>query len=232
LSKYRQYKEVFKIKIADYQQDLNIQKQVFAPDKSYLMSKYKSLSDLASFVKEIIPGSRINKKNGQQSIQLRYADKNVVNKLPPWYMINDWLTIDENLILKQIFHSIEKIDLFNSKKSISTQLDPSMVSRGLLMITTKEGNIDQTIRHKPNNQIFEGLYPLRQFPQVAQAAKSPDFRPTIYWNPRLQTNKNGKLQLKFANSDAIGKCFIFVQGVDLEGNGGIFEGVYEVKLQH
>jgi hypothetical protein len=41
----------------------------------------------------------------------------------------------------------------------------------------------------------------------------PDFRNTLYWNPAVQTGTDGKVQIEFVTSDAIGDYEIVVKGV-------------------
>ena len=192
------------------------------------MEKYKGLSDMASFVKEIIPGARVIERGEKTSIRLRYEEKSIANRLPPWYIVNDWLTNDESIVLKLPFRDIDQIDMFNSKKRIATQLDPSMVSRGLLLFYTKDGKTPSGIIQKSNNKKIEGFYPLRIFPQYGKDNNSPDFRPVIYWNHTIFTNEKGEVVIRFATSDAIGKFRVRVEGVDNQGNMGSSVGFYEV----
>lgn len=229
LNKFRLYQETFKVASPDYQVNLKMEQQAFDPDKTYTMEKYKGLSDMASFAKEIIPGARVLNKGTDISMRLRYEEKSTTNKLSPWYMINDWLTEDESIVLKLPFREIDQIDMFNSKEKIAAQLDPSMVSRGLLMFYTKDGKTPKGIIQKSNNKVVEGFYPIRTFPQFDQTKNNPDFRPVIYWNPVITTNEKGEAVVRFAASDAVGVFNIRVEGVDTDGNVGSAALIFSVE---
>ncbi len=231
LSKFRQYNEVFKVANPDYQVDFQQEKQTIEPDKSYLMENFKGLSDMKSFAKEVINGARVVDNNGLPSIRLRYAEKNTHNRRSPWYMVNDWLTTDESQILKLPFRDFDRIDMFNSKQNIGQYLDPSMISRGLLSFYTKDGKTPKSITQKANNLVFEGYYAQRSFPTFDKTKGNPDFRPMIYWNPNITTNDQGEVTVKFNHSDALGKFYIKIMGVDKSGQIGSATGQYLVEFE-
>ncbi|OJJ23519.1 hypothetical protein BKI52_03915 [marine bacterium AO1-C] len=57
-----------------------------------------------------------------------------------------------------------------------------------------------------------------------------DFRNTIYWNPEVVTNENGKATLTFWNNDALTTFRIIAEGVGANGNLGRTEQTYFTKL--
>ena len=232
LSKYRQYQEAFNLAAPDYGGRADISKPAWQPDKVWGMEKYTALSDLASFAAEIIAQGRVIRKGTQPSIRLQYAEKSIYNSLSPWYMVNGWLTEDENTVLKIPFREIEKVEMYNSKNSITKYLDPSMVSRGLLTISTASGKTPEELIKKPNNLELQGFYPQRKFPQnISEDESSPDLRPLIYWNPLVRIRPDGKGEVKFATSDGIGKCRIRIRASDKNGRLGESLLEYEVKLK-
>lgn len=60
-----------------------------------------------------------------------------------------------------------------------------------------------------------------------------DFRETIYWNPTIQTDKNGKAQVEFYNSDANTTFRAIAEGISKNGLVGREEKTYNAqsKLQ-
>ncbi len=56
-----------------------------------------------------------------------------------------------------------------------------------------------------------------------------DFRPTIYWNPVVQTDENGKAHLEFYNSDAVTSFKITAEGIAYNGLLGRAEKEYATK---
>jgi len=126
------------------------------------------------------------------------------------------------------FRDIQQIEMFNSKEKIASQLDPAMVSRGLLTITTKDGKTPEVILNKHNNLSLTGFYPSRQFPDLNV---TPDFRPTVYWNPDITTDATGTTTLQFNTSDAIGPYHIHVVAVDKRGKIGQGVATYRVVFE-
>ncbi|MEM6320725.1 MAG: hypothetical protein AAF960_23860 [Bacteroidota bacterium] len=229
LSKYRQYRETFNLPTPNYNLAQPNEKPIWTYDRAWDMEQYTALSDLASFVAEVIPGGRVVNQKGKRTIRLQYAEKSLYNRLSPWYLVNGWLTEDEDVVLKIPFRAVETVEMFNSKKTIANQLDPSMVSRGLLSITTKDRKTPDAITNKPNNVQWSGLYPIRQFPKLPLTNdKIPDFRPLVYWNPTIETDENGRATFEFITSDGIGIHQIKIMGINENGQLGEQVISYEV----
>lgn len=55
----------------------------------------------------------------------------------------------------------------------------------------------------------------------SHANHMPDFRNTLYWNPQVQTGKDGNVQIEFVTSDAMGEYEVVVTGVSKAGLVGI-----------
>ena len=231
LSKYRQYREAFNLSMPDYGASPTLEDKKWQYDKSFGMEKYTALSDLASFVAEVIPEGRVVGKGMARSIRLKYEEKSIFNRLSPWYLVNDWLTEDEAAVLKMPFQEIERIDMYNSKRKIATQLDPSMVSRGMLTIHTKNGKTPDAITKKSNNIELPGFYPSRSFPKSTnQPTTIPNLQPLIYWNPKVKIVKNGEARIQFETTDAIGAHQIMVVVQSLKGEITWSREVYKVDF--
>lgn len=56
-----------------------------------------------------------------------------------------------------------------------------------------------------------------------------DFRETIYWNPTIQTDKNGKAVVEFYNSDASSTFRVIAEGIGWNGKLGRAETTYAVQ---
>jgi hypothetical protein len=107
----------------------------------------------------------------------------------------------------------------------------------VLIITTKRGD-DMT---EPDNiapgivsYSPKGFYKARVFysPRydVAKAdTDHPDLRTTIYWNPNILTDKDGKSSFEFFNADRKGTYRVVIEGIDDKGNLG--RQVYRYKVE-
>ncbi|NNU34369.1 hypothetical protein HK413_09865 [Mucilaginibacter sp. S1162] len=52
---------------------------------------------------------------------------------------------------------------------------------------------------------------------IPGAAIKPDYRATLYWEPNITTDQNGKAKVSFYTSDIASKYTVTVAGVDVTG---------------
>lgn len=108
---------------------------------------------------------------------------------------------------------------------------------GLLIITTKHGNTDKfQSPYKPGIISFvpKGLLSPRPFfsPDYSSGAAGyigKDLRSTIYWNPNLISDKDGKVSFEFYTADEPGKYRMIIEGIDLEGRLAYSISEFEVR---
>lgn len=82
--------------------------------------------------------------------------------------------------------------------------------------------------------LFKGYYKARTFYSpgyVYPKTNSGEFdvRNTIYWNPDILTNKEGKASFEYFNNDTKGSYRVVIEGIDDDGNLGRQVYRYEVK---
>jgi hypothetical protein len=109
---------------------------------------------------------------------------------------------------------------------------------GALVITTKRGGDKDFVNTDPVpgtlKYSFKGFYKTKEFyspkydnPQSNAAI--PDLRSTIYWNPNIITDKDGKASFEYFNADTKGTYRVVVEGIDSDGNLG--RRVYRYKVE-
>jgi len=75
------------------------------------------------------------------------------------------------------------------------------------------------------------IFRAREYKPHEQNPKNrTDFESTIYWNPEVITNKNGKATITFWNNDALTTFRIIAEGVGQNGQLGRTEQTYFAKL--
>ena len=57
----------------------------------------------------------------------------------------------------------------------------------------------------------------------------PDLRKTVYWNPKVKTDKNGKAHIRFFQSDIVDDFEIVIEGMDNKGTLGYKKIEYSVS---
>jgi TonB-dependent SusC/RagA subfamily outer membrane receptor len=109
-------------------------------------------------------------------------------------------------------------------------------ANGVLIITTKDGS-------EANKDIVSvgvlpiapiGFYKARTFysPKYEYTngnSTVPEMRPTIYWNPEIKTDKDGKTSIDYFNAETTGIYKVIVEGIDKNGNVGRL--VYRYKVE-
>jgi hypothetical protein len=104
---------------------------------------------------------------------------------------------------------------------------------GAILINTKKGpdyiSSTNIVAYMP-----KGYYKAREFysPQYDDPKTNKqmaDFRSTIYWNPNIATDNDGKASFKYFNADTKGTYKVVIEGIDGDGNLG--RQVYRYKVQ-
>lgn len=135
---------------------------------------------------------------------------------------------------------IENISIL--KDATATAIYGSRGAHGVILVTTKNSrrprtiiNLEHTYYYASKSvQVKNNDYTVaRRF--YAPKYHSPetternDFRETIYWNPVVQTDKNGDAKLEFYNSDATTTFRAIAEGVGYDGRIGRTEMTYAVQ---
>lgn len=114
---------------------------------------------------------------------------------------------------------------------------------GVLVITTKRGNINYNATLPQNKKVVEntifttaqGYAASREFymPDYGDATTRrnpmPDLRSTIFWKSDIVTDDNGKAIVEWYNGDSEGPCNIIIEGMAGDGKLGHAEFIYSVQ---
>jgi hypothetical protein len=109
---------------------------------------------------------------------------------------------------------------------------------GALVITTKRGGENNYVTSEtPAGLItypFNGFYKARTFYSPKYSGpktdvQNADMRNTIYWNPNIITDKDGKASFEYFNDDTKGVYRVVIEGIDTDGNLG--RQVYRYKVE-
>jgi TonB-dependent SusC/RagA subfamily outer membrane receptor len=119
----------------------------------------------------------------------------------------------------------------------NTAIYGSMGAGGVIIITTKRGEVDNNYRsyspgimsHKPQG-LFKGrVFYAPDYDDPKTNAKIPDLRTTIYWNPNVVSDSTGRASVEFFNSDGPGNYKAIVEGININGSIGRKIFRYSVK---
>ena len=106
---------------------------------------------------------------------------------------------------------------------------------GVILIYTKTGagqtydpirSPDFTISgHTAEKEFYSPKYDVK-----IDNHSTPDYRATIYWNPSIITDENGKAQVEFFNSDIAKQLQVEIEGISPNGNTGVFLKTFGEKF--
>ncbi|MES2378947.1 MAG: carboxypeptidase regulatory-like domain-containing protein [Bacteroidota bacterium] len=143
--------------------------------------------------------------------------------------------VDEMLEGGILVEDIAKIEVVRTNMALINALkDQREGFVGYVLLITKPYTSRKRYYPSIANIMPKGFNKTRKFysPRYDAPAdnyKQPDLRTTIYWNPYLQTDINGKATLDFYNGDGPGTYRIVVEGINTAGELG--RQVYTYKVE-
>ncbi|HEX2395278.1 MAG TPA: hypothetical protein VHI78_08030, partial [Bacteroidales bacterium] len=171
------------------------------PDHEIIMSDYISLPLMEEVFFEILPNVAIRKRGaGKEIVIIDRVDNHPFSSIP-CLMIDGVIIKDPALIIDMDPELVERIDVIKENYIVGRYVFP-----GIVNVITKKGDFSL-----PGNP--EGMkrltYPIAKGsalingPDTINSGNSriPDYRNTLYWNPAVITNKDGKSNIVFRSSD-------------------------------
>ena len=160
---------------------------------------------------------------------------------------NQPLFVIDGVIVDKIDTNINTNDIKNIsvlKDAAATSIYGSRAANGVIIINTNDGmpynakNIqfskdnfayfNISSGYLKNNDTYERVFTYPVY-QDTKTLFRDDFRETIYWNPVIQTDENGKAKVEFYNSDANTTFRMITEGAAYNGLLGRAEKTYAVK---
>ncbi|MGL4632373.1 MAG: TonB-dependent receptor plug domain-containing protein, partial [Leadbetterella sp.] len=109
-------------------------------------------------------------------------------------------------------------------------------ANGVIAVLTRTGNgLDAVIPRNSPGTLVEtrmGYQAPKDYSQTIFRGDEydtglPDFRTTLYWNPNIKTDRNGKATFSFFTSDSSGPFTVDLQGIS--NNGKVGTALFEIK---
>jgi len=160
--------------------------------------------------------------NGELRVSARYGSLSTPASRGPVIFIDEFRSNVEELLMLQP-ETIESIEWFNHIGAAHMTIYGWNVSTsGLLLVRQKPGLKGRTFRPlsmatvrqqgwKPNVKFFSP-----QYPDPAQKTR-PDHRTTLYWNPKVKTDEEGRATVRFYASDISRRYLVTLEGVSDDG---------------
>lgn len=192
------------------------------PDNSIIMSNYIELTSVKEIIAELIPGVTTTKSNRKVNFRVTRPYQTVPYENGPLVLVDGIPIYDLEKVISISSKDVEKVDVMVNRYYIA-----GSVLDGILHFITKKGNLSAIEFDK---SIFRMQYDLPktkdEFYSPDYSVDSlkhshlPDFRNTLYWNPDLHTDRNGKASVEFYSSDEAARYIIRVEGMTQDGRLG------------
>jgi len=201
------------------------------PDIELILSDYVSLPVMSEVIFELLPGVSLKKKKSgyEFSITEHIDDGLVVTS--PTLMIDGVIIKDASLIVNLDPEIVEKIDVVKGKYEVG-----KYIFTGLINVITKAGDFMSVPLSDYMMRIpYRVVEPVSSFvsPDYSigerKVSRLPDYRNTLYWNPVVNPDKEGKASLEFWSSDNKSDYVISIQGITQDGKVISIQKILKVK---
>ena len=189
------------------------------PDIELVMSDYIKLPVMQEVFFELIPGVFLKKKKSGYEISISDPVENKIYDKPPILFVDGVVINDPAVIANLDPELVEKIDAIKSRYFVGDYM-----FFGLINVITRAGDFsnftlpDYAVRlpYRVTDPVKAFSSPDYSNPQMKKS-RVPDFRNTLYWNPSMKTDKDGKARIEFWSSDIVTEYEINIQGMTENG---------------
>jgi hypothetical protein len=173
----------------------------------------------------------LKNKKSVYEITINDPDNNKPYDSPPGLFVDGVKVKDPAIIAGIDPEMVEKIDVVREKYIVGDYL-----FYGLVNLITKAGDFSNvTLPDYAIRLPYRAIDPVFSFvsPDYTDAAikrsRIPDFRNTLYWNPSVKPDKDGKARVEFWSSDNRSEYVINIQGITQEGEPFSLQKIIRVK---
>ena len=189
------------------------------PELEIRLENYVNLPLMEEVFFELLP--RVILKSNKSGYDLYMVDpqRNRLYNDPPVLMVNGVIFNDPSVIGNMDPALIEKIDAIREIYIVGDFQFPGIIN----LLTKSTDYKDMTIPVNALRIPYTVAQPVASFnapdysTEDLKNSRIPDFRNTLYWNPSLQPDKNGKYMIEFWSSDFVSDYVIKVEGVTSDG---------------
>jgi hypothetical protein len=189
------------------------------PDIELVMKDYIKLPVMQEVFFELMPGVFLKKKKSTYEITISDPVENKIYDKPP-VLFADGVVINDPAIIANLDPElVEKIDAVKARYFVGDYL-----FLGLVNVITKTGDFsnftlpDYAVRlpYRVSDPVKTFSSPDYSDPQNKRS-RLPDFRNTLYWNPAVVTDNEGKSRIEFWSSDFVTDYVVNIQGITQDG---------------
>ena len=201
------------------------------PDQELNMKDYIALPVMQEVFFELLAGVFLKSKKSGYEITISDPVYNKIYETPPGLFVDGVKVQDASVIAGLDPEIVEKIDVIRERYFVGDYF-----FYGIVNIITKAGDFSNvTLPDYAVRLQFRVIDPVNSFssPDYSLAgmkkSRIPDFRNTLYWNPSIKTDHDGKASVVFWSSDNKADYLINIQGITQDGRLFSFHKIIKVK---
>lgn len=203
------------------EQNLNaiFEDELAGTDFDVKVTDYVVFPTMEDLLREVVPFVQYRKKGAAKGVRMlfRYETTTQLSADNPLYVVDGVMTKDTDYFMSLKPENLLTIKIVNNPNKLP-QLG-KIGENGIILIESKKGNMADSLlqhNHFPIVGLSRGLEPVAVV-QSRVPDRFPDIRPTLYWNPSLSVDEQGKAEVTFLASDDIGPVSIVVRGLTQTG---------------
>ncbi len=195
-------------------------------------TRFQGYMDIFQVIKGGIPGVTISGSPTNPSVVIR-GISSISLSSEPLYLI-DGAPVDKTQMLNMMVTEVDEIDVLKGPSVASLYGDKAR--NGVISVLTKAGSgkydslndvdglkVIKKLGYQKTKEFYHPKY------EDANQSSQPDYRTTVYWNPSIKTDKDGKAFVTFYTTDASTLLQIQLEGLSYEGVPAVGKTQFEVR---
>jgi hypothetical protein len=201
------------------------------PDIELILDNYIKLPVMQEVFFELLPGVIMKNKKSQYEVSIADPVDNNIYYKPPVLFIDGVVVRDPSVIGNLDPEIIERIEVIREKYVVGDYL-----FYGLVNVISRKGDFSCVplpdyavrLRYRVTDEINPFTFPVYDTNEKSEQ-RIPDFRNTLYWNPSIKADENGKFRTEFYSSDFASDYVINIQGITSNGEAFSFRKTFQIK---
>jgi len=199
----------------------NILKRRFygIPEMEIFLDDYIRLPDMTEVFFELVPGIILRKGKNGYEVKITNPLTGTFYEEPPLVMIDGVILNDLNVLVSLDPGLVEKIEVVKTP-----YLTGDLILHGIVNVITRSGDFSMVtmpdyaaiIPYRVVEPAYDFVSP-SYYDAQTKSGRKPDLRNTLYWNPSVMTDAEGKAELEFWTPDVPGEYSITIHGISGPG---------------
>ena len=127
------------------------------PDANYRTENFKQIYSFEQFINEAIPNVRVRVIDSTKTVRLFYKEQGRLFEDHPWYLVDGFLTFNEEEVLQIPYQDIEEVKLYFRSSTLEKYFQGFMLRSGVIEVTTREVKYVRELKNSPNVVEIEGF---------------------------------------------------------------------------